>query len=138
MPSAVPFDSSTPSRQLIRLLRLQPDRIPGVEAFLPESVLWRIYCELRARGEHDAERHFLRSLKQLQRRRTLSGMHIPSTDTDSSEHKLVDDPMLAEVWKAYKRCICSERPGQAGRLLRDLEEQLYRTDQGLPGRARTG
>ena len=135
---AVPFDSSTPSRQLIRMLRLQPDRIPGTEALLPESVLWRIYCELRTRGEHGAERHFLRSLKQLQRRRTLSGMHLPTTDTDPSEHKLVDDPLLAEVWKAYKRCICSERPGQAGRLLRDIEIQLQQTSPGLTGHASTG
>jgi len=138
MHNAVPFDSSTPSRQLMRLLRLQPDRIPGAEALLPESVLWQIYCELRARGERSADRCFLRSLKQLQRRRTLSGMHLPITDTDPSEHKRVDDPMLSEVWKAYKRCICSERPGQAGHLLRDIEAQLCLTSSGLSGRVRTG
>jgi hypothetical protein len=138
MHGTVPFDSSTSSRQLIRLLRQQPDRIPGTEALLPESVLWRIYCELRDRGEREADRHFLRSLKQLQRRRTLSGMHFLSIDTDPSEHKRVDDPMLAEVWKAYKRCICSERPGQAGRLLRDIEAQLQCFSPERSARASTG
>ena len=138
MHGTIPFDSSTSSRQLIRLLRQQPDRIPGAEAFLPESVLWRIYCELRARGEREADRHFLRSIKQLQRRRTLSGIHLPSIDTDPSEHKRVNDPMLAEVWKAYTRCICSARPGHAGRLLRDIETQLQRPSPGQSSLASTG
>ena len=124
MHSEIPFDPSTPSRQLLRLLRLQPDRMPGVAEFLPESVLWRIYCELRKRGEEGADQHFLRSLRQLQRRRSLGGVDLPTVDPDPMEHKLVDDVMLGEIWKAYKRCICSNRPGQAGRLLRDIEAQL--------------
>lgn len=124
MHSEIPFDPSAPSRQLLRLLRLQPDRLEGAEEVLPESVLWRIYCELRKRGEEGADRHFLRSLKQLNRRRSLGGVALPSTDPDPMEHKLVDDVMLGEIWKAYKRCICSGRPGQASRLLRDIEAQL--------------
>ena len=124
MDSALPFDPSTPSRQLLRLLRLQPDRMPGGEEVLPESVLWRIYCELRSRGEEGADRHFLRSLKQLNRRRSLGGCSLTIADPDPNEHRLVDDPMLAEVWKAYKRCICSNRPGQASRLLKDIESAL--------------
>jgi hypothetical protein len=125
MNSAIPFDPSAPSRQLIRQLRIQPDRVPGAEEVLPESVLWRIYCELRTRGEVGADRHFLRSLKQLHRRRVLGGLGLPTQDPDPDEHRLVDDPMLAEVWKAYKRCICSSRPGQAGILLRDIEGLLH-------------
>ena len=124
MHNGIPFDPSTPSRQLIQLLRLQPDRVPGAKEVLPESVLWRIYCELRLRGEDNADRFFLRSLKQLHRRRALGGVTLPSDDPDPGEHKLVDDPMLSELWKAYKRCVCSNRPGPAGRLLRDIEAQL--------------
>ncbi|MDG1483859.1 MAG: hypothetical protein P8R54_29985 [Myxococcota bacterium] len=124
MNNAIPFDPSTSSRQLLRLLRLQPDRAPGAAEVLPESVLWRIYCELRKRGEDGADKHFLRSLTQLYRRRTMSGIHLSTTDPNPNEHRLVDDPMLAEIWKAYKRCICSSRPGQAGRLLKDIEAQL--------------
>ena len=123
MTGALPVDTQAPSRTLVRLLRNQPDQL-GAENILPESVLWHIYCELRRRGEDGAEQHFLRSMRHLHQRRSLGGTVLPSTDTDPDEHKLVDDPMLAELWKAYKRCICAQRTGPAAQLLRDIESRL--------------
>ncbi len=114
----------TSSRQLIRFLRIQPDRVFD-SAQLPESILWQIYCELRRRGEKDAaDQHFIRSVQKLHRRRALGRVELSVDDPSPDEHKLVDDPMLSELWKAYKRCICSRRTGPAGQLLRDIEAQL--------------
>ena len=48
----------------------------------------------------------------------------PCADPDPEEHKLVDDPMLAELWKAYKRCICAQRTGPAAQLLQNIEDHL--------------
>jgi len=121
MHNNVPFDADAPSRKLLRLLRIQPDQRAETEALLPESVLWRLYCELRKRGEAQADTHFLRSLSRLLRRRSMTGIDLPTDDPDPEEHKLVDDPMLAELWRAYKRCICSRRTGPAAQLLRDIE-----------------
>lgn len=121
-------DPSTSTRDLIRILRRQPDMATQAsstsDAALPESVLWQTFCELRKRGESGAERHFLRSVRTLHRRRSLGSVDLPTLDAAPVEHKLVDDPMLAELWKAYKRCICSQRTGPAGQLLRDIEERL--------------
>ena len=124
MHNNVPFDADAPSRKLMRLLRIQPDQRAETENLLPESVLWRIYCELRQRGEEGATAHFLRSLNRLLRRRSMTGIELPTDDPDPGEHKLVDDPMLAELWRAYKRCICSRRTGPAAQLLRDIEAHL--------------
>jgi hypothetical protein len=123
-------DPTASTRDLIRILRTQPDMATGpAEAdpeghVLPESVLWQTFCELRKRGESGATRHFLRSVRTLHRRRSLGSVDLPTADPAPIEHKLVDDPMLAELWKAYKRCICSQRTGPAGQLLRDIEERL--------------
>lgn len=124
MHNNVPFNPDAPSRRLMRLLRIQPDQRAETENLLPESVLWRIYCELRKRGEPDADAQFLRSLGRLLRRRSMTGIELPTDDPDPAEHKLVDDPMLAELWRAYKRCICSRRTGPASQLLRDIEARL--------------
>lgn len=123
MNSSQPLDTEAPSRILVRVLRNQPD-LQGCEDTLPESVLWRAYCELRRRGEEGVDQAFLRSMRQLHQRRSLAATPIPSVDTDPDEHRLVDDPMLAELWKAYKRCICSQRTGPAAQLLRDIEAHL--------------
>ena len=112
-----------PSRQLLRVLRRQPDLFRDDEE-LPESVLWRAYCELRNRGESDAAQHFMRSIRTLHRRRALACTDLPTEDGHTDEHRLVDDPMLAELWKAYKRCICSQRTGPAAQLLNDIENQI--------------
>ena len=129
MHNEIPFDPDAPSRQLIRILRVQPDRMDGAAGqLLPESVLWRVYCELRRRGERErAEANFLRSVNKLLRRRTLGGVELPTDDPDAAEHKLVDDPMLSELWRAYKRCICGRRTGPAAQLLRDIESHLATT-----------
>jgi hypothetical protein len=125
MHNEIPFDPDAPSRQLIRLLRVQPDRMAGGDALLPESVLWRVYCELRRRGERaSAEENFLRSISRLLHRRILNSADLPTDDPDVEEHRLVDDPMLAELWRAYKRCICGRRTGPAAQLLRDIEAHL--------------
>ena len=118
------FDSSSPSRDLVRLLRTQPDQFAGAAEVLPESLLWQAYCELRRRGESGADKVFMRSVRTLHRRRSFGAADIPTNDPDPDEHKLVDDPMLAELWKAYKRCICAQRTGPAAQLLRDIEKQL--------------
>ena len=116
-------DTETPTRDLIRLLRSQPDTSQEASN-LPESVLWHAWCELKKRGEPRADAHFKRSVRQLHRRRSIGAVVMPSLDTDPVEHKLTDDPMLAELWKAYKRCICSQRTGPAAQLLRDIEARI--------------
>jgi len=123
MSGTLPLDTQTPSRVLVRLLRNQPEQT-GANNVLPESVLWHVYCELRRRGEDGADRAFVHSMKQLHRRRSLGSVDLPSTDTDPDEHKLIDDPMIAELWRAYKRCICAQRTGPAAQLLRDIESRL--------------
>ena len=50
MHNNAPFGVDAPSRQLLRLLRTQPDLLAPTGAHLPESVLWRLYCELHPRG----------------------------------------------------------------------------------------
>jgi hypothetical protein len=114
----------TPKIELIRTLRRQPDLQEKADSVLPESTLWHCYCELRRRGETGMEAHFLRSVRTLHRRRSIGSVKFSNLDTDPNEHKLVDDPMLAELWRAYKRCIVNQRNGPASQLLRDIEEQL--------------
>ena len=121
--NAAVLDTHTPSRHLIRVLRRQPD-LHGEDVELPESVLWRAYCELRRRGEDRASEHFLRSVRKLHRRRSLGSVALPVDDLHTEGHRLVDDPMLSELWKAYKRCICSARTGPAAQLLNDIEAQI--------------
>jgi hypothetical protein len=117
-------DVNTPSRKLLRMLRNQPDLAGHDGDMLPESVLWMSYCELRRRGDDRAAGSFLRSVKTLHRRRCLGSAELPTKDPATREHELVDDPLLAELWKAYKRCICSQRTGPASQLLRDIEAQI--------------
>lgn len=123
MSGSVPVDTQAPSRILVRMLRTAPEQATA-DNVLPESVLWHIYCELRRRGEDGADQAFVRSMRHLHQRRSLGGVELPSTDTDPEEHRMVDDPMLAELWRAYKRCICAQRTGPAAQLLRDIEGRL--------------
>ena len=118
--NAAVLDTHTPSRHLIRVLRRQPD-LHGEDVELPESVLWRAYCELRRRGEDRASEHFLRSVRKLHRRRSLGSVALPVDDLHTGAPP-VDDPMLSEPWKAYKRCIC--RATGAGPILNDIEAQI--------------
>lgn len=108
------------TRELLRRLR----RPTGEDEGMPESQLWRDYLELNRRGQPDATELFLRSLKNLHRRRALGNGELSTTDPAPKEHQLVDNPYVGELWKAYKRCISQRRIGPAGQLLRDLAEQI--------------
>jgi hypothetical protein len=121
--TAQPHTNAT-TRELLRELRFQSTRQADPATSLPESNLWQIYCVVRNRGEARADGVFLGALKSLHRRRSEGACTLPVTDTDPHEHKMVDDPMLAELWRAYKRCICAKRVGPASQLLSDIEGQL--------------
>ncbi len=116
--------TKTTTRELLRELRFQSTRQADPATSLPESNLWQIYCVVRDRGETRADGVFLGALRSLHRRRSEGACTLPVTDTDPQEHKMVDDPMLAELWRAYKRCICAKRVGPASQLLSDIECQL--------------
>ena len=114
------IDFSVPTRDLVRLLKAPPSGA-GV---LPESVLWRVFHELKRRGEPAAGSHFITGLRTLHRRRTLGAADLPLTDHDPDAHRLAADPYLAELWKSYKRCLCANRTGPAAQLLREVEQQI--------------
>lgn len=114
------IDGSTPTRDLVRLLRVPPATPPN----LPESVLWRAYIELRRRGEPQAGQHFLHGLKALHRRRALGVSELVVEDTEPDEHRLAEDPYLGELWRSYKRCVCANRTGPAAQILREVEQQI--------------
>jgi len=122
-PSTV-VDPQASTRELLRELRHRSTRLADPATCLPESNLWQIYCVVRSRGEARANDVFVGALKSLHRRRSEEACTLPCTDTAPREHKLVDDPMLAELWRAYKRCICAKRVGPASQLLSDIESQL--------------
>ncbi len=119
MPSAV--DSNVPSRDLVRRLRSGLEDDPAV---LPESVAWQLFLELRRRGEPEASRLFITALRSLQSRRSLGITGISVDDVWFDEHRQVEDAFLADLWKAYKKCIRGQRPAHASQLLRDIEAQL--------------
>lgn len=112
--------ATTPSRDLVRTLRT----LPNDASVLPESVAWRVFLELRRRGEPDAVRLFLSAVKGLHSRRCIAGVELPTDDPHPEEHRLAEDPFLADLWKAYKKCIRNHRTGPASQLLRDLEQHL--------------
>ena len=116
-------DASVPSRDLVRTLRVGIPKGRGHEA-MPESVAWHTFLELRRRGEPGAGELFVSALRSLHGRRAMAGSALPSDDTQPDEHRLVEDPYLADLWKAYKKCIRANRTGPASQLLRDIEEQV--------------
>lgn len=120
---AAPAPLPASTRDLVRLMRTLPSRAAGPGP-LPESTVWQAYVELRRRGEPRAEAIFLRAVHTLHRRRSFRDNPLPLVDDAPQEHKLVEDPMLGELWKAYKRCICGRRMGPAAQLLRDIETHL--------------
>lgn len=121
MSEAFQIDFSVPTRDLVRILRVPPE----TGDVLPESLLWRTYIELRRRGEPGASSHFIHGLKSLHRRRTLGAADLPQVDHDPDEHRLAEDPYLAELWKSYKRCLCANRTGPAAQILREVEQQVH-------------
>lgn len=113
-------DPARPSRDLVRTLRALPSTPDG----LPESLAWQVFLELRKRGEPDATRLFLTAVKGLHSRRCIAGVALPTDDPHPEEHRLAEDPFLADLWKAYKKCICNHRTGPASQLIRDMEQHL--------------
>ncbi len=111
------------SRSIKREMRMST-RQAAESTTLPESALWTMYIELRRREDPDADQLLIHGLKNILDRRSYSASNIPIIDPDPQEHKLVDDAYLGELFKAYKRCICSHRTQPAGQLLRDIETQL--------------
>lgn len=114
-------DYSASSRELIRKLRVNNAQSAEI---LPESVAWQTYLELRRRGEPQAERMFIGAVRNLHSRRCIAGVDLPTADGLPDEHRMTDDPFLADLWKAYKKCIRNNRTGPASQLLRDIEERL--------------
>ena len=127
MSVAAVFDHASSDRELIRRLRHGASQEEDVEV-MPESVAWHIYLELRRRGNDRATGLFLDTLRHLHTRRSIGSVELPSTDAMPEEHRLIEDedPFLADLWKAYKRCIQHNRTGPASQLLRDIEEQLLK------------
>lgn len=115
-------DSEFPSRDLIRTLRTGVRHASGEG--MPESIAWQAFLELRKRGEPDADRLFIGALRALHNRRSFAGSDLPCDDLVPEEHKLADDAYLQDLWKAYKKCIKTHRPGPAKTLLDDIEAQL--------------
>jgi hypothetical protein len=118
----VVIDSGSSSREMCRRLRTG---LTGEEGdVMPESVAWHLFLELRRRGEPDAGRLFVGALRTLHSRRTIAAVNLGKEEIDADEHRLAEDPFLADLWKAYKKCIRSQRTGPASQLLRDIEEQI--------------
>ena len=111
------------SRAIKREMRMSTRRA-AESTTLPERALWSMYIELRRREDPDADQLLIHGLKSILDRRRYSASNIPIIDPDPQEHKLVDDAYLGELFKAYKRCICSHRTQPASQLLRDIETQL--------------
>lgn len=117
------LDPAIESREIARRLRSGQvgDGDPGT---LPESQAWRMFLELRRRGDPNAGRLFVSALRTLHTRRSMAGTDLPTDDVQIDEHRWIEDPFAAELWKAYKKCIRSQRTGPAAQLLRDLEVHL--------------
>lgn len=119
------FDQSSSDRELLRKLRRGASQSVDADV-MPESMAWHIFLELRRRGNGRATPLFLDTLRHLHKRRSIGSVPLSSIDVMPEEHRLVEveDPFLADLWKAYKRCIQNNRTGPASQLLRDIEEQL--------------
>lgn len=98
--------------------------VRSTSGVLPESVAWQTFLELRRRGEPDATRLFLAAVRSLHSRRSIAGVALPVDDPMTDEHRLTEDSFLADLWKAYKKCITANRTGPASQLLRDMEDHL--------------
>jgi hypothetical protein len=125
MSVAALFDESSSDRELVRRLRRGAGAEYG-DGIMPESIAWQVFLELRRRGVARSVPLFLTTLRNLHSRRCIGSVHLSTTDGMPDEHRIVeiDDPFLADLWKAYKKCIQANRTGPASQLLRDIEEQL--------------
>lgn len=120
MVTLLQLDPSVPTRELIRLLRVPPQTGNA----MPESIQWRVFLELRRRGESGAALNFITAVKALYRRRSLGATDLVLADADPDEHRLAEDPYVGELWRSYKRCLLANRTGPAGQILRELEQQI--------------
>lgn len=111
-------DPAMSTRELIRALRTRPLG-PG----MPETAAWHAFQALDRRGEADAPRLFVDALRALLLRRR-DGQSLPTIDGSPDDHRLAADPVLGEMWRAYKRCLCGGRPGHADTLLAELTRRL--------------
>lgn len=115
------IDESMSSRDLVRTLRISASRCGDV---MPESVAWHAYLELHKRGHENADELFISALKSLHGRRSMAGSDLSIDDRLIEEHRLTDDALLAELWKAYKKCLKTNRTGPAFQLLKEIEDRL--------------
>lgn len=124
MSVAALFEPSSSDRELIRQLRRGASG--DSDGVMPESMAWHVFLELRRRGVDRSTALFLDTLKHLHSRRSMGSVQLCVEDAMPDEHRLVEseDPFLADLWKAYKKCIQNNRTGPAAQLLRDIEEQL--------------
>lgn len=107
-------------RDLVNVLRVG---ITQCEDVLPESLAWHAYVALRELNPSKAAHLFLDAVRQLHGRRG-HGSNLSLNDPFTHEHRMVDDPLLSELWRAYKRCLRKQRVGPAGELLKDIEARL--------------
>jgi hypothetical protein len=114
-------DADSTSRDLVRTLRTGASRCTEV---MPESVVWRTYLELNRRGVPEADRLFIGALRSLHSRRSMAGTDLSLNDEHTDEHRLTDDALLGELWRAYKKCIRSHRTGPAFQLLKEIEDRI--------------
>lgn len=121
MVEASQVDAASSNRELVRTLRTGASRCTEI---MPESVVWRTYLELNRRGVPDAERLFIGALRSLHTRRSMAGTDLPMNDEHTDEHRLTDDALLGELWRAYKKCIRSNRTGPAFQLLKEIEDRV--------------
>ncbi len=121
MSTEILVDDTMTSRDLVRTLRASASRCGD---FLPESMVWHAYHELVKRGHDNADELFVGALRSLHSRRSVAGSSLSINDAYMEEHRLADDGVLAELWKAYKKCIRTHRTGPAGQLLREIEDRL--------------
>jgi hypothetical protein len=118
---APPHDESTPSRELIRTLRGGMTRF---EDRMPESAAWQAWIHLARRAEPEANALFISALRSLHSRRSIAGSSLSTLDPHTEEHRLAGDPMIGELWKAYKKCIRNHRTGPASEILKEIEIRL--------------
>jgi hypothetical protein len=111
-------DPSLSTRELIRALRVRP-----AGTGLPETAAWHTFHALARRGEADAASLFVDALRaDLQRRR--AGEALSTVDSAPDDHRLTDDPVLGEMWRAFKKCLVTGRPAPAEALLGEIARRL--------------
>ncbi len=116
-------DESMSSRELVRTLRVSASRCGDL---MPESVVWHAYLELTKRDHENSDELFVSALRSLLSRRSVAGSDLSIKDTLIEEHRLANDGLMSELWKAYKRCIKNHRTGPAGQLLKEIEDHLMK------------